>query len=62
MNAPETFPAMLDFKNHDITPDIERPGVRYEKRPGRSMSGVMSWFLKSSIAGRVTGAFMFSPV
>src|SRR6185369_489433 len=25
------------------------------------MSAVMSWFLKSSIAGKVSGAFMFSP-
>ncbi len=39
MNAPETFPPMLDFKNHDITPDIERPGVRYEKRPAKRPDG-----------------------
>jgi len=39
MNAPETFPAMLDFKNHDITADIERPGVRYEKRPAHRPDG-----------------------
>ena len=39
MNAPETLPAMLDFKNHDITADIARPGVRYEKKPARRPDG-----------------------
>jgi 6-oxocyclohex-1-ene-carbonyl-CoA hydrolase len=41
MSAPETFPPMLDFKNHDITPDIERPGVRYEKKPARKPDGTV---------------------
>ena len=41
MNAPETFPPMLDFKNHDVTPDIERPGVRYEKRPAKRPDGTV---------------------
>jgi 6-oxocyclohex-1-ene-carbonyl-CoA hydrolase len=42
MNAPETMPPMLDFKNHDITPDIERPGVRYEKRPAKRPDGTVA--------------------
>jgi 6-oxocyclohex-1-ene-carbonyl-CoA hydrolase len=42
MTAPETLPPMLDFKNHDITPDIARPGVRYEKRPARRPDGTVA--------------------
>ncbi|HWP10847.1 MAG TPA: 6-oxocyclohex-1-ene-1-carbonyl-CoA hydratase [Ramlibacter sp.] len=42
MNAPETMPPMLDFKNHDITPDVERPGVRYEKRPAKRPDGTVA--------------------
>ena len=41
MNAPESFPAMLDFKNHDIVDDIKRPGVRYEKRPAKKPDGTV---------------------
>ena len=28
MNATDKFPPALDFKNHDLVPDIARPGVR----------------------------------
>ena len=39
MNAPDCFPPMLDFKNHDLVDDIAKPGVRYEKRPARQPDG-----------------------
>ncbi len=41
MNAPDTFPPMLDFKNHDLVDDIAKPGVRYEKRPARKPDGTV---------------------
>ncbi len=39
MNAPDSFPPMLDFKNHDLVDDTSRPGVRYEKRPAKRPDG-----------------------
>ncbi len=30
---------MFDFKNHELTPDITYPGVRYELRPCLDRSG-----------------------
>ena len=39
MNAPDSFPPMLDFKNHDLVNDTSKPGVRYEKRPAKRPDG-----------------------
>jgi 6-oxo-cyclohex-1-ene-carbonyl-CoA hydrolase len=39
MNAPDSFPPMLDFKNHDLVDDTSKPGVRYEKRPAKRPDG-----------------------
>ena len=41
MNAPESFPPMLDFKNHDIVDDISKPQVRYEKKPAKRPDGTV---------------------
>jgi 6-oxo-cyclohex-1-ene-carbonyl-CoA hydrolase len=41
MNAPDTRPAMREFKNHDVVDDISKPGVRYEKRPAKKPDGAI---------------------
>ena len=41
MTAPDSFPPMLDFKNHDLVNDVSKPGVRYEKRPAKKPDGTV---------------------
>lgn len=40
MNAPETV-KLSEFKDHNLTGDIVRPGVRYEKRPAKKPDGTV---------------------
>lgn len=40
MNAPPTI-KLREFKDHDLSGDISRAGVRYEKRPARKPDGTL---------------------
>ena len=36
MNAPDSFPPMLDFKNHDLVDDISKPQRALREAPGEA--------------------------
>ena len=41
MNAPVSPSLLREFKNHDLVDDIAKPGVRYEKRPAKTLDGAV---------------------